>query len=123
GEPALQAKLRHSKSPVLVIQPEIQRAVSRFGYPPWDIALPAVFFLHPDNERVGLVEDRVFITAHDQGRHQVFKHRTCPRTKSPAATGRSHLPSRAPPVFPVRLASCYCYATGLPGLGSKQLVV
>ena len=74
GEAPLQAKPRHAEVRVLVGEFNITGGESGFGYAPWNTKKIGVGDLALDHQPGGLIKQSGTRSAHDQRRHEVFKH-------------------------------------------------
>ncbi len=77
-QPALQSQPRHAERLILIGFSGVQRGVGGFGNAPGNAALPAISHLARDGGAAGVIEQRVFVGARQQQRHQVFKHGAAP---------------------------------------------
>ena len=75
---ALQSQTGNAERPVLIVEMQIARRVSRFRNSPGHAALAAIFDLSRHHRFVGFAQQRLAIVAHDQQRHEVFEHRAGP---------------------------------------------
>ena len=78
GETALEAQARRAKGAVLIVHGRIKGVETRFGDTPRYISACGIGDLLLHRGVTTLVEQRVRVAAHDERRHQVFKHGAAP---------------------------------------------
>ncbi len=79
---AFQTQSRNTESFVLIVFQGVDRVVPAFGNAPRHPPLFPVCDLNFDRGFTGVGDQGVFITRHDQERHQILEHGTAPREEN-----------------------------------------
>ncbi len=122
-KPPLQAKPGNAKGGVLVRKVKVLRVEGGLGNAPGDMALFSVGDLTVNNGAAGMAYQAPRGGLHDEGRHQVFEHRSRPGQERRAPRQRRKGPRQTKPVRGRNVSLGNGDKTGEPGFGSQHVVV
>ena len=98
AQTAFEPEARHAEVRILIRKLKIARVISRFRDAPRYAEACSVVHLPADNQPIRLLKEAADRSAHNDRRHQIFKHRSRPGNERRAVPHRCHGSSEAKPV-------------------------